>query len=281
MRTCLLLPAFALALAALSSEAQTPLHGVAAMQGQPNLAEGFLKATPVPGKPLEQKLDFWMTPQHSATPYKAFETEMTKKLHVVIVGDDFKTFLHIHPDLAPSGHFTITQAFPGPGVYQVYADGIPEKATQHQVFRFELHIGAAAATAHRDLKPTPKAVNVGPYEVDLSNLRLHSGRMEMVDIQILKNGQPAKDLHPYLGAPAHAIFLNQADLSYVHAHPMTMDQMMMDMSKPMPDLPENAPIPSDMMLHLAIREPGTYKLWLQFRGANNQLYIAEFTVFAS
>jgi len=280
MRASSLLPLATLALASGLASAQA-LHGVAAMQGMPSIAEGYLKATPVPGKPLEQKLDLWMTPLHSQTPYRSYQVEMTKKLHVVIVGSDFKSFQHVHPELTPSGHFTLTQAFPAPGVYQVYADGLPDQSPQHQVFRFELHVGNAATASKPDLKPTPKAVNVGPYEVDLSNLRLHSGRMEMVDINILKNGQPAKDLHPYLGAPAHAIFLNEADLSYVHAHPMSMDQMMMDMSKPMPDLPDTATVASDMMLHLAIREPGTYKLWLQFRGAGNQLYIAEFTVYAS
>jgi hypothetical protein len=31
------------------------------------------------------------------------------------------------------------------------------------------------------------------------------------------------------------------------------------------------------MLHLALHEPGSYKLWLQFRGGT-QLYIAEFTI---
>jgi hypothetical protein len=62
---------------------------------------------------------------------------------------------------------------------------------------------------------------------------------------------------------------------------MAMGEMMMDMSKPMPDLPENASVASEMMLHIALREAGTYKLWLQFRGANNQLYIAQFTIQAT
>jgi hypothetical protein len=55
-------------------------------------------------------------------------------------------------------------------------------------------------------------------------------------IQILKDGKPATDLHPYFGSPAHAVFLNAYDPSYVHAHPMAMDEMM-DMSIP-PPMPE-------------------------------------------
>jgi hypothetical protein len=57
---------------------------------------------------------------------------------------------------------------------------------------------------------------------------------------------------------------------------MAMGEMM-DMSVNPPPMPENGPSPSEMMLHLALREPGSYKLWLQFRGGT-QLYVAEFTI---
>jgi hypothetical protein len=257
------------------------IPGVAALQGTPPVTKGFLKATPVPGKPLQQKLDLWMTPVDSAVPVKEFQVEMTKKLHVVIVSEDFKTFMHIHPDLSKTGHFTITQDFPAPGTYLVYADGLPDKINDHQVFRFELPIGKPAASTARTLPTTGMGVHVGPYEVDLSSLHLHAGRMDMVDIEILENGKPAKDLHPYLGAPAHAVFLNSKDLTYVHVHPMAMDASM-DMSKPVPPMPDNASSPGEMMLMVNIKEAGTYKLWLQFKGPQDQKpYVAEFTMSAN
>jgi hypothetical protein len=123
-------------------------------------------------------------------------------------------------------------------------------------------------------------VHAGPYEIDLSTVRLHAGRMEMIDVEILRNGKTANDLHPYLGVPAHAVFLNDKDLSYVHVHPMAMNGDM-DMSKPVATLPDNAPSPGEMMLHVSIKEAGTYKLWLQFRGAENKIYVAEFTLQAT
>jgi hypothetical protein len=46
------------------------------------------------------------------------------------------------------------------------------------------------------------------------------------------------------------------------------------------ELPDDASVSGDMMLHIALHEAGTYQLWLQFRGAN-KLYIAEFTVLAN
>jgi hypothetical protein len=253
--------------------------GVPALQGDAPITEGFLKITPVAGDPLSKHLDVWMTLPHSPTPLRKYQVEMTKPLHMVVVSDDFKTFLHIHPVLSPNGHFLLTQKFPALGHYQVYADATPG-VMNHQVFRFPLAIGDVPDNNNRNLPNTGMGVNVGPYEVDLSTVRLRSGQMEMVTVEILENGKPAKDLHPYLGSPAHAVFLNTKDLSYVHVHPMAMG-MMMDMSKPMPDLPDTASVSGEMMLHIALHEAGTYKLWLQFRGANNQLYIAEFTVLAT
>ena len=276
MRVTVVAFVLSLAVCTASSRAET-LKGVSALQGEAAQMDGYLKATSA-GSPLEQKLDFWMTLPKSQAPIKQYQVEMTQKLHVVLVSDDFKTFLHIHPQLSPTGHFLITQKFPRAALYHVYADGEPNKLN-HQVFRFELPIGQAAS-ASRKLPSTGMGVQVGPYEVDLSTVRLHAGRMEMIDVEILKDGKPAKDLHPYLGVPAHAVFLSDRDLSYVHVHPMAMDGDM-DMSKPTPEMPDSASSPGELMLHVAIKEAGTYKLWLQFRGAGNQLYIAEFTMLAS
>jgi hypothetical protein len=251
-----------------------PITGQFALQGQKAQTEGYLKVTPAPGAPLRKRLDLWLTNPGKTQAIRTYQVEMTKKLHMIIVSNDFKVFIHEHPTLAPDGHLTLAQQFPAPGTYFIYADGLPNQLN-HQVFRFSVDVGMPSL-AKRTLPPTGMGVQVGPYEVDLNTLRLRSGIMSMLDIQILKDGKPATDLHPYLGSPAHAVFLNAQDLSYVHAHPMAMGEMM-DMSMNPPPMPENGPSPSEMMLHLALREPGLYKLWLQFRGGT-QLYVAEFTV---
>jgi hypothetical protein len=280
MKSTLFVSVF-LGICIVSTQAEV-LKGESSLQGSQAQTEGFLKATAQPGNALEQRLDVWMTMPGSAVPIKDYQIEMTKKLHMIIVSNDFKTFLHVHPTLEPNGHFLLTQQFPAAGTYFVYADTLPN-AMNHQVFRFSLDVGHASPPSPRDLPTTGMGVQAGPYEVDLSTVRVHTHQMEMVTVEVLENGQPAKDLHPYLGAPAHAVFLNTKDLSYVHVHPMAGDMMSMpmDMSKPMPELPDNASVSGEMMLHIALWEPGTYKLWLQFRGANDKLYVAEFTILAS
>jgi hypothetical protein len=266
--------------------ASTTLSGTFAFQGGQAKTEGHLRLTAAGGNPLKQHIDIWMSSPASPQPIRSYGTEMTKKLHVVIVSSDFSTFLHVHPALGADGHFTLDQQFPAPGLYYLYADGVPNDG-DHQVFRFNVQLSKNDSPARPVLVPTGKEVSVGPYTVDLSRARLHAGEMDTIEVQILKGDTPATDLHPYLGVPAHAVFLNSQDLTYVHVHPMplmpgseTMNMPGMDMSKMTMDMPDNASSPPDMALHVSVKEPGTYKLWLQFRGGS-QLYIAPFVLVAN
>jgi hypothetical protein len=260
-----------------------PLLGKYSLQGGTPKTEGHLRISPSSKDPLTQHLDLWMTSPPSAVPIRNYAVEMTKKIHVVIVSSDFSRFMHIHPALGPTGHFVIDQQFPSPGMYYVYADSEPNNL-DHQVFRFEVAVSNTGGQKPITLSPTGREVNVGPYTVDLSQVRLNAGGMDMIDVHILKGDKPANDLHPYLGANAHAVFLNGKDLSYVHVHPMAMGDMAAASApngkmKMGADLPEGSISSPDMMLHISIKEPGTYKMWLQFRGGT-QLYVAPFVLTA-
>jgi hypothetical protein len=258
------------------------LIGKYSLQGGSPQTEGHLLATIAGKNPLIQHLDIWMTSPRSQQPIRNYAVEMTKKLHVVIVSADFSLFMHVHPELNPAGHFTIDQQFPSPGLYYVYVDGEPNNL-DHQVFRFDLSLSGSSEQKARTVTPTGREVNIGPYTVDISQVKLSAGGMDMIDVHILKGDKPASDLHPYLGASAHAVFLNSKDLSYVHVHPMSMQGMDMAIGgmnmKSGPELPENSISSPDMMLHISVKEPGTYKMWLQFRGGS-QLYVAPFVLTA-
>ncbi len=151
---------------------------------------------------------------------------------------------------------TADAAVSGGGRYLVYADGLPDRMN-HQVLRFQVDAGGGMQQGARTLAPRGLGVQAGPYEIDLSSVRLHAGVMSTLDVNILEDGKPATDLHPYLGVPAHAVFLNGQNLSYVHVHPMAMGQAVnMSMNMEAPPMPEAGPSPSAMMLHLARHEAG-------------------------
>lgn len=260
--------------------ASTPaIRGTFALQGESAKAEGYLTARAIGSDLLVRRLNTWMTPLASAAAIRTYDVDMTKLLHMIIVSDDFSTFLHVHPVLGQDGHFLLDQRFPEEGLYHIYIDARPTGLGQ-QVFRFDLDLGASTAKGSRDLSERGTTAWAGPYVVRISTDTLAIGSESHLVIHILKDGKPAADLHPYLGALAHAVFLNAEDLSYVHAHPSALSApeenggatgAAMEM-KPLLDSSSSSP---DMQLHVALREPGTYKLWLQFRGGD-QLYVATF-----
>jgi len=281
--------------------ASSVIAGTFALQGSVPQTVGYLSAQQIGNDPLDRRLDIWMTKSGSTVPIRAYDVDMTKYLHLVIVNDNFTMFLHLHPTLQPDGHFVIKQRLPFAGVFHLYADGEPHGFGQ-QVFRFDLSLGhptyfepAAVASAEqtqappgtititRDASERHTVAHSSGYTVRLSSNQLPAETEAMIAIHILKNGKPASDLHPYLGALAHAVFLNAYDLSYVHAHPMPFSSGNMSPGSMYPEnmkpLPANAHISPNMMLHVFLNEPGIYKLWLQFRGGS-QLIVVPFVITA-
>jgi len=109
-------------------------------------------------------------------------------------------------------------------------------------------------------------------------------------LHLLRDGKPAPDITPFLGVAAHAVFIDAADLSYVHVHAALAEApavvgtgapMQHDMTgmKDMPGMgsasgmegmgPPLAPeshVTPDLALHVRAPTSGTYVLWIQFDG---------------
>lgn len=92
----------------------------------------------------------------------------------------------------------------------------------------------------------------------------------MMTLAILKDGKPATDLAPYLGVPAHAVFLGAEDLAYVHAHATAADQAEAGHGGGHgghgSHAGAKAAVPAELMLHATPPRPGRYALWVQFMG---------------
>lgn len=260
------------------------IRGAFALQGSSPTTAGYLLAPQFGNDPLRRRLDLWMTPTRSALPIRSYRVDMTQLLHMIIVSDDFRTFLHLHPMLQANGHFLLEQQFPSAAMYHVYADAQPE-GFGRQVFRFDLNLEGSTRQP-RDLSERGTTSRAGPYVVRISTNKLSTHVSTRVIVEILKDAVPATDLHPYLGALAHVVFLNAGDLSYVHVHPAPISAQSMPGNtnamgeNAMKPLPASGVLSPDMQLDVKLSEPGTYKLWLQFRGGN-QVYVAPFVVTCS
>ena len=252
----------ALILLALPARAET-VKGVFALAGKSAGIEGSLEAT---AQKRGEALDFAFTAPGQATPLHAFDTELTKQLHVIAISADFSVFLHDHvAQVDKDGHFRLVMKFPKPGLYHIYTDGSPAGLGQ-QVLRFDVQIGSLCESAEPALQPTGLSAGNGKYTVIFDSLAPVAGQEAMVTLHILKKGKPAPDITPFLGVPAHAVFIDTEDLAYLHAHPMIL-------SEPSPQGLARGAVDPNFMLHFTPAKAGIYKLWVQFNGGGKLLTV--------
>jgi len=161
--------------------------------------------------------------------------------------------------------------------------------------RFELDAGGAPAQQPAEPVPSPLEAADGRYAARFDRFELRAGQESQLGLRLLRDGKPAPDVTPFLGVAAHAVFINSADLTYVHVHatpaaapgtggtgaPMQRDfagtttaptvghQGMAGMEMPdggamPPPLRLGARVPPDLTLHVLAPKAGTYLLWIQF-----------------
>lgn len=212
-------------------------------------------------------------------PILDYQIDMERLMHLVVIRDDFATFAHLHPAFDPkTGTFSQLFTKEPNHRYYVYADTMPNGIGQ-QVFRFMLSAnGAAASPPFAGTKPNASAT-AGPYTVTLGATTIAANRPQKLTIVILKGNEPAADLQTYLGAAAHAVFIDTTTLTYVHLHPTVRGAPAMTMSSNAAmDMNPAASAGASMEMALPALPADPYKLWIQFRGGRGAVYTAPFTL---
>ena len=138
-----------------------------------------------------------MTPLGAARPATRYEVELSKRLHLIAISDDGRTFLHEHAERpGADGHFRVPMRFPRGGVWHLYADAVPVGLGQ-QVMRFGLDQGGdAPGPRPGSLQPTGLEGAGGRYAVKFDALDLRAGEDAQLRLQILRDGRPALDPAP-------------------------------------------------------------------------------------
>jgi hypothetical protein len=208
----------------------------------------------------------------SAAALMEYDVEMQRTIHMVVVRDDFATFDHMHPSFnTGTGAFLETLKTEPGHRYYVYADTQP-KGLGRQVFRFNVGANSAPAIGvlHPNFAPSALTVAVAPYTVAISKVTFAAGAEHTLHLTVDENGHPAGNLGLYLGAPAHIVLINTSTLQYVHVHAEVKQASGMAMAVAGPE----------MSVDLPALPAATYKMWIEFRGANYGLYTAPFTIAA-
>lgn len=238
---------------ALAAPAPEPQQGTFALtQGRPQVVSRVMARHTVNGTAL----DFWQSESKSGRLVTRYNVEQTKLMHLVIIRDDFKAFMHVHPTLK-DGHFSIALPLAATHSYYAYADTTPAGLSQ-QVFRFTIGRRSSIAPAFQ----AQAVSSADGYQTRLSTAQLESGKQNSIEATITRSGKIVTGLRPYLGAAAHAVLVNVQSLDYVHVHPMAASA-----TASMDDMEMAAPSTFDGRLKLLLPalQPGTYRLWLQFQ----------------
>lgn len=269
------------ALAHAKTFTQQDQRGVFALQGAAVKTSARISVNANTGRTPANRLTITFYSLHGGEPIAQYDQEHTKLLHLVLVRDDFREYLHLHPVLA-STSFRQTVALAQNHRYYAYADASPHGIGQ-QVFRFTLQGDAPERGLHVLLTASARQTPAGPYTVLLSQTRPPANRPLMLRALILRYGRPAKDVRPYLGAAAHVVIIDTSNLNYLHVHPESAAHGAMNMpgmnmaGMHNDDLPPSRVVAPELTLHVSPLRRKAYKLFFEFRGGAT-VYTAPFTL---
>ena len=168
-------------------------------------------------------------------------------LHILVIRRDLTGYQHVHPAMAPDGTWTAEVDLAQPGAWRVVADSNP--ARPDAVADGTVALGVDVLVPG-DMQPEPLPVPNDMVTVEGGVTVMRDG----FDFTI----EPAGDLAPYLGQPAHLVAFREGDLAYVHLHPQN-------------------DVLGDLQFTNDLPGPGTYRLFLQFIHADEVMTVP-FTV---
>ena len=233
--------------------------GVADVAGLTSRADGFSLALADHTLPAGRtRLDFRVLTS-SGRPLLDYTREHEKDLHLIVVRRDLTGFQHVHPRLdRASGTWSVDVDLT-PGVWRVVADLVPEG--------WEGITLADDVSVAGDFSPRPMPdddrtdrirTDAGTYTVALEG-DTAPGASTVLTTRIELDGEPVTDLEPYLGAHGHLVAMRAGDLGYLHVHP------------------EDGAAGPGIDFATAFPEPGTYRLFLDFKHRGT-VHTAAFTV---
>jgi Cu+-exporting ATPase len=212
-----------------------------------------------PGKPA--RLMFHLSVAKTGQPVNA-AVEHEKPMHLIIARRDLAHFAHLHPEPTGTvGEYAVTHTFPAAGDYVLYGEFmLPGGADEVHSFAVGVVAPTGAAAA---LVPDLAPQQSGGYTATIAPQgAVRAGDLSQFVVRLTRDGAPATDLEPYLGAASHVVVLNQYAARFAHVHAVAGEQPPGAAMGEMADPPARFG-PAVAFSH-RFPEPGLYKVWLQF-----------------
>ena len=196
-----------------------------------------------------------------------------KPMHLFIVSDDLAQYFHEHPTKQNDGTYKVPFTFPEGGKYKVFVDFKP-KDDEQTTESFDVDVLGERHTSI-DLRPSSdfEYINEGIKVVMKPRGKLVKQQDLMLDFQVFdaNTNEPVNDLQNYLGAKAHFVIIRKGLNRFVHAHPMTAEDMQNSNS---PMKMETKDSESKVSAMVNFPNSGIYKIFAQFKRNNKVITVS-------
>src|SRR3989338_4511515 len=138
----------------------------------------------------------------------------TKEMHLLIVRDDLRQFLHVHPERDTDGTWHIPYSTLSGGTYWLFADFVDANMEHYTVRFIRTYAGEPGETGI--VRDTRTKKNVGKYTVQLEEKPYSNGTLFTYHIADVDGNAPY--LETYLGALGHSIVISPKG-DFIHTPP--------------------------------------------------------------
>ncbi|HET9496652.1 MAG TPA: hypothetical protein VFR15_20685 [Chloroflexia bacterium] len=192
-------------------------------------------------------------------------------MHLIVVSQDLQSFSHVHPEEAAPGRYSVTETLPRAGKYVLF----DEFVTAEGVTQIERNVVATEGAESAD-NPAALAPDLGTTKESAGLQAVLTSPIDKVRrrvptpffLEVTKDGKPATDLQPFLGAACHVVVISADTKQFAHTHgdipggALSGDMSKMDMAAmPMPTPP--ASFGPRLEFTHTFMQPGMYRLWVQ------------------
>ncbi len=148
-----------------------------------------------------------------------------KPVHLLLVRDDMTQFQHLHPTyqtVEGNGRWVAETIIPEQGTYHVYVDIAPEKEDPLVLKTAVQLIGPARTKTFPSPTSDASVTTDGIRTALTTSSPIVTGQATRLVFSLTENGQPVKNIDPYLGAFGHVVILrHNTPEDFLHVHPVT------------------------------------------------------------
>ncbi|WP_242616308.1 hypothetical protein [Microterricola gilva] len=177
-----------------------------------------------------------------------------RDLHLIVVRADGSQFRHVHPVLESStGTWSIPWEWADAGSYRVFTDFTPAGADASALtLTSTVHVSGPFTA----MTPQPTRTHlVDGFTVSVAG-ELMAGSSSELTISVARDGEPVRQLEPYLGAFGHLVALREGDLAFLHVHADGDDPAVDETAGPTIVFAADAPTAGRYLLYLDFKVDG-------------------------